>query len=131
VGFVDRRDENYGGAMMDIKKESPGADLTNIETLKQIVINKFVEAGLPITKIRAGRLQGKEKGIFIYHPNGMSHQRTVRELVEKRNENEYLYRRYKKSYTVSFISTESIADFENYLSMAIAESKHIRGQEDK
>lgn len=106
----------------DLKTEYPQADFDRIETMKQIVINKFKEYELPLSKIRAGRLPGKEKGIYVYHPNGALYYQNKRELVEKLSETRFLYRRYKKSYRMNFIATENLEEFENFLKMAISEA---------
>lgn len=41
----------------------------------------------------------------------------------EKTENSITYRRFKKAYQVSFISTENLEEFENFLNMTIAEAK--------
>ena len=104
---------------MNIIEEYKDADLTNIETLKQIVINKFKENGLSVSKIIKGRLDG----IYVYHPNGDTQYQNKREKISE-TECSVTYRRYKKQYCSSFIATDDIQSFEDFLTMAIIESKN-------
>ena len=105
---------------MNLKEEYPNADFTNIETLKQIVINKFKENGLPFSKI----IRGRKDGIFVYHSNGDLFYQNKREKISETNISA-TYRRYKKPYRVSFISTEK--DFEDFLGMVIIEARNKKG----
>ncbi len=118
---------------MNIKKEYPEADFTNIETFKQITINKFTENGFTISKIRNARIKlknGQPDGIFIYHKYGTVHYQNKREIIEKNNIH-IIYRRYKKEYNCDWITTENIEAFQDMLRMTIAEAKNRRGRKIK
>jgi len=101
----------------NLKEEYKEADLTNIETLKQIVINKFKEYKLPLNKIIK-----KDDGMFIYGKYCTEHCRIVRKLVKEISNNEYLYERKKKYYNCNFIGTENLEEFQNILEMIISEN---------
>lgn len=105
----------------NLKEEYPDIDKENPEAYKQIIINKFKEHGLPLSKIRQGRLRGKEKGLFVYHPFGSTYYQNKREII-KQDGNRITYRRYKEGYKMNYVSTESFEDFENFLEMVIGEA---------
>ena len=110
--------------MIRLKEEYPNADFGNIETMKQIVINKFKENNLPLSKIKKGKIDG----IFVYHPNGDLFFRDQREKVSETNCS-VTYRRFKVPYRCSFIATDDFESFENFLEMAIVESRKRRDSE--
>jgi len=104
---------------INLKQEYKEADFNNIETLKQIVINKFQENNLPLSKIIKSRLGD---GLYVYGPYCSEQSRNYRKLVKKLSDNEYLYERGKKFYKCNFISTENFNDFELYLLMVLTEN---------
>ncbi len=102
-----------------IKTEYEKADLSNIETLKQIVINEFNKNGFTFSKIRTGK---NKDGIFIYHEYGDKFYQNKKEIIEE-TATKRVYRRYKKEYRVSFIDINSGVDwFYTMLEQVIAES---------
>ncbi len=118
---MEGRTQNQKPKLLNLK-DYKEADLTNIETLKQIVINQFKENGLPISKIRSGRIKDKAyQGIYVYHSNGSTYYQSKRELISEIG-NTRTYRRYRKEYKVSFISTENTEEFKTFLNMTTVES---------
>ena len=93
-------------------------DLSEPENVKQQIINNFNNNGLVIQKIRKSKLGG----YYIYHQFGTQHTRTVRKLVEKISDSEWLYCRSKKNYNVDFISDENKEELEDGLHRAICEA---------
>lgn len=104
---------------IDLKREYPDADFSNIETYKQIVINKFKEFRLPLSKVKKTRLGD---GLYIYGRYCSEQTRTARRLVKKISDHEYLYQRFKIKYYCNFISTENLKEFESFLITVIMEN---------
>ncbi len=102
-----------------LKSEYEKADLSNIETLKQIVINEFKKNNFTFSKIRAGK---NKDGIFIYHKYGDKFYQNKKEIIEE-TATKRVYRRYKKEYRVSFIDTTEFEYFADMLEMVISEIK--------
>ena len=107
---------------INLKEEYPEANLSNIETLKQIVSNKFQENDLPLYKIRK-----TINGLYVYGKYGSKHIRTERKFVRKISDSEHLYQRTKKIYNCDFISTENLEEFEDFLRMTLVENKRRKG----
>ena len=102
-----------------LKSEYEKVDLSNIETLKQIVINEFKKNNFTFSKIRNGK---NKDGIFIYHKYGDKFYQDKKEIIEE-TDTKRVYRRYKKEYRVSFIDTSSFEYFSEMLDMVISEIK--------
>jgi len=102
-----------------LQAEYSKADLSNIETLKQIVINEFKKNGFTFSKIRTGK---NKDGIFIYHEYGDKFYQNKKEIIEE-TDTKRIYRRYKKEYRVSFIDTTDFEYFADMLEMVISEIK--------
>ncbi len=102
-----------------LQAEYSKADLSNIETLKQIVINEFNKNGFTFSKIRTGK---NKDGIFIYHKYGDKFYQNKKQIIEE-TDTKRVYRRYKKEYRVSFIDTTEFEYFADMLEMVISEIK--------
>ena len=102
-----------------LKSEYEKANLSNIETLKQIVINEFKKNNFTFSKIRVGK---NKDGIFIYHEHGDKFYQDKKEIIEE-TDTKRIYKRYKKEYRVSFIDTSSFEYFSEMLDMVISEIK--------
>ena len=102
-----------------LKSEYKNADLSNIETLKQIVINEFKKNNFTFSKIRVGK---NKDGIFIYHEHGDKFYQDKKEIIEE-TDTKRIYKRYKKEYRVSFIDTTEFEYFADMLEMVISEIK--------
>lgn len=93
-------------------------DFSNIENVKQMIINNFRDNGLLISKIRKA-----DGGIFVYHNRGMVFNRKVRTLIEE-TDSKRVYSVSRKRYAVDFVNTENEESFKFSLGMVITEAKH-------
>ena len=101
-----------------------GADLENIETLKQIAINCYTENGLTIQKIRDAR---RGDGFYVYQKYARERNYIKRVIVEEGDTFVKFYRQKKTVSTDWFPTNEGLETFEDYANRNVAEALSRKG----
>ena len=113
---------------VNITQDCSDADLSHIETLKQIAINSYKDNGIYLSKIRVSRLGDR---LYAYHRYAMPRSYKKKIIVEDTATYTKFYRKNCTAYSDWLPINEEIGQFENYLNMQIFEALIRKGGDNR